>query len=122
MQPHRTFAPAAEGTGSGGGGGTSFTTATSTRYAADLTTRNIAADPNRAYFMLVNQSVVDLYLKLGAGVDTTPGAESASIVLPGGVNAGYEIWNYHGAISFLYANNTDVATGYALATVGTPAD
>jgi hypothetical protein len=106
------------GADSGGGGGGKFSTATPTRYPADTTLNQIAAEPTRAYCMIVNESETDLFVSLDANVDPSVGIEHASIVLPGGVSAGYDLIGYTGPISFQYPDDDDEIEGYALLTRG----
>lgn len=94
-----------------------FDTAGTTRWpavAADV--YSLVGTDKGAYFCIVNQSNVDLFVHLGTGVTTTPGDEFATIVLPGGVSAGYEVLNYRGDITFQFAG--DDGDGYALTTTG----
>jgi hypothetical protein len=89
-----------------------------TRYEASTTPITLAADELRAYFLMTNQSTLaNLFIALGPGVSTTPGGESATIVLPPNSFAGYEIaLPYTGEISFAW--DDDDAEGYGLVTRG----
>ncbi len=104
--------------GGGSGGGGEFSTAVVARYPADATLNTLLGEADRAYFLIVNESVTDLFVALASTVNTGGGTESASIVLPGGVSAGYDLAGYKGPISFKYASGADSATGYALVTRG----
>lgn len=79
-------------------------------------TYTLAAKPKRAYLTIANQSAANLFIKLGAGVDITPGTEVATIVLPPGAFAGYEVLRFVGVVEFKF--DDDDATGYALVTEG----
>jgi hypothetical protein len=114
----RLFAAASAGGGGGGGGGSEFDTTTVSRYPANATQNNLLGEVTRRYLLIVNHSETDLFVKLGDSVDPTPGAESASIVLDGGVDAAFEVLNYIGPVSFQYADATDETDGYALLTRG----
>jgi hypothetical protein len=94
-----------------------FPTAGATRVPAlTAPTTLILSNPLRAYFSIVNQSAVNLYVLLGDGVDITPGDELATIVIPPGVFGGYEVLNYTGPVSFKF--DGDDGAGYALFTQG----
>jgi hypothetical protein len=87
------------------------------RYAAAVaSTYTIPVSADRAYFCIVNQSAANLFISLGGDVDTTPGSELATIVLPPDAFGGYEVLNYAGQITFKF--DADDADGYALATNG----
>lgn len=119
MQSNRTAerAPSDQGPGGGGSGG-EFGSATVARFPADATKNSILTEPTRAYFVITNESATDLFVSLDANVDPTVGAEHATIVLPGGVSAGYDLEGYTGPISFQYPSAADSAAGYALLTRG----
>jgi hypothetical protein len=94
-----------------------FTDAAVVRLPVVTSMGQIAAEPRRAYLLLTNQSTTrSLFIRLGNGVDATPGAELASIILPPNTFAGYEVLNYTGIVSYLW-DGAD-ASGYALATQG----
>lgn len=94
-----------------------FDTTLTTRDPADSSvTYTVPANPNRAYFVITNQSSAPLFVHLGVGVVTDEGLEFATIVLPGNAVGGYEVLNYRGVITWKFAD--DDATGYALATEG----
>lgn len=91
---------------------------TTARYPAiEANTYNIAADATRGLLVVANQSARNLFLHLGNGVDTTPGSEFATVVLPPNAYAGYEVANYQGEIYFRF--DGDDGPGYALVTQGT---
>lgn len=96
---------------------TPFTDGAVNRLAAvAAVTTSLPAEPRRAYFSIVNQSAVDLFVRLGDGIDTTPGSELATVVLAPSVYAGYEVLNYTGVITIKFA--ADDGSGYALTTQG----
>lgn len=74
------------------------------------------AAATRAIAIITNQSTANLYVNLGVGVSVAPGAEFATVVLPGNVSAGFSQANYRGQITMEF-DATD-ATGYALVTQG----
>jgi hypothetical protein len=84
--------------------------------AVAASTYTLGLSPKRAYLSIANQSASNLFIKLGPGVDTTPGSELATIVLPPGSFSGYEVLRYVGSVSFKF--DADDATGYALVTEG----
>lgn len=95
-----------------------YSTATSTRLAAvAANVYHQAAQPTRAQFYIQNRAASDLYIGFGATVDTAPGAESAAIILPGGISAIAENSSYQGELTLQFA--ADDAAGYALLTTGT---
>lgn len=95
-----------------------YSGATSARLAAvAATVYHQAAQPNRAQFYIQNRAASDLFVGFGATVDTTPGAELATIILPGGISAIAENSSYQGEITLQFA--ADDAAGYALLTTGT---
>jgi hypothetical protein len=102
----------------GGGNGGKFSTAVPSRQAANGVLSQFLAEPTRAYLLIVNESVTDLFVSLDLNVDPTAGAEHASIVLPGGVSAGYDLSGYTGPFSLQYPNGDDSAEGYCLVTRG----
>lgn len=94
-----------------------FADATSTRSGAvAATTYTLPANAKRAYLVVSNESAVDLFVKLGAGVVTTPGSESATIRIPANTAGGYEVLNYRGVVTYKFA--ADDGSGYALVTEG----
>lgn len=107
--------PAGDG---GGGDGSNFGSATVARVIANANLSQYFAEPTREYFTIVNESITDLFVSLDLLVDPTAGAEHATIVLPGGVSAGFDLHGYTGPISFQYADASDATNGYALFTRG----
>lgn len=94
-----------------------MTDGSATRVAAvAAVTTLVPANPDRGLFSIVNQSNVNLFVRLGDGVDVTPGSELATIVLPASVVGGWEVANYTGVISFAFDGSD--AGGYALYTEG----
>lgn len=94
-----------------------FTDAAVVRLPVVTVMGQIGAEPRRAYLLLTNQSATrNLFIRLGDGVDATPGAELASIILPPNTFAGYEVLNYTGIVSYVW-DGAD-ASGYSLATQG----
>lgn len=94
-----------------------FTDAAVTRQAVSTSMFQMAAEPRRAYLLIANQSTTrNMFVRLGDGVDATPGAELATIVLPPNAFAGYEVLNYTGIVSMVW-DGVD-ASGYALLTQG----
>lgn len=94
-----------------------YSTATSTRLAAVAATiYTQPAQPTRAQFYIQNRSTADLFVSFGATVDTTPGSELATFVLPGGQSASHENSSYQGILTMQFAAND--AGGYALLTTG----
>lgn len=94
-----------------------FTETAVTRQPVSTSMFQMVAQPRRAYLLIANQSTTrSMFVRLGDGVDATPGAELATIVLPPNSFAGYEVLNYTGIVSMLW-DGTD-ASGYALLTQG----
>jgi hypothetical protein len=95
-----------------------YSSATSTRLAAvAATTYHQAAQPTRVQLYIQNRSTADLFIAFGTTVNTTPGAESATVVLPGGISAITVNEGYQGPVTLKFAAND--AAGYALLTTGT---
>jgi len=88
------------------------------RYPADSSfATNVAAVNNRASLVIVNMSTANLFVLLGdGGVNTDPGSENATIVLPGQAAAGTQFSDYRGPFSFRF--DADDSEGYALVTQG----
>lgn len=96
---------------------TPFTDGVATRIpATSAPTTLIPAETRRAYALIANMSAVNLFIRLGDGVSTTPGDELATIILPPGAFAGYEVLSYTGVITMKF--DADDGTGYALVTQG----
>lgn len=94
-----------------------YSSATATRLAATaLTTYHIAAQPTRTQLYIQNRSTQDLFVNFGPTVSITPGAELATVVLPGNISAITENSGYQGPVTLEFAG-TDAA-GYALVTTG----
>lgn len=94
-----------------------MTTRTIGRYpAVAASTYNLAANTSRGLLNVANQSAANLFVSLGTGVTITPGSEFATIVLPPGAFAGYEVLNWHGTVTFRF--DADDGSGYALVTEG----
>jgi hypothetical protein len=94
-----------------------YSSATATRLPATAATvYHVAAQPTRAQLYIQNRSAQDLFINFGSTVSVTPGAELATIVLPGGISAITENAGYQGPVTLEFAG-TDAA-GYALVTTG----
>jgi len=95
-----------------------YSSATTTRLAAvAATVYHQAAQPTRVQWYIQNRAASDLFVAFGITVHTTPGAELATFILPGGQSASHENSAYQGPITLQFAG--DDATGYALLTTGT---
>jgi hypothetical protein len=95
-----------------------FNQTTVARYPANTTKTTQLADANRKYMVITNQAQTDLFVALSDDVDTVAGSEKATIILPGGINAGYEVLNWQGPVTWQYSDGSDSTNGFALVTMG----